>query len=124
LEPLSGYLVLAQGLWNHGAELAEGWNFGPRDDDARTVEWIVKALSDLVPTSQGYEIDSQPQPHEATYLKLDISKARAQLGWQPRWTLAEALEKIVAWDLERHRGRDIIEISRSQIEEYQKEMHD
>jgi len=97
LEPLSGYLLLAQKLYNDGIKFAEAWNFGPRDDDARPVEWIVRELCKLWAHSKGYEIDANPQPHEATYLKLDISKARSHLGWHPRWDLSEALERIVDW---------------------------
>lgn len=98
LEPLSGYLVLAQALWSGPKDYAEGWNFGPRDDDAKPVEWIVQTLTGLVPNAKGYEIDKTPQPHEAHYLKLDISKAKARLNWSPRWGLSAALEKIVEWD--------------------------
>jgi len=75
LEPLSGYLSLAQGLYSEGTKYAEAWNFGPRDEDAKPVEWIVQKLCALVPGARGYEIDRNPQPHEAHYLKLDISKA-------------------------------------------------
>jgi CDP-glucose 4,6-dehydratase len=98
LEPLSGYLLLAERLYTEGMAFAEGWNFGPNDDDAKPVEWIVQKFCELVPGSRGYEIDKNPQPHEAHYLKLDISKARSRLGWQPRWNLETALEKIVEWE--------------------------
>jgi CDP-glucose 4,6-dehydratase len=97
LEPLSGYLALAQSLFEEGPKNAEAWNFGPRDEDAKPVEWIVRELCRLWPGSKGYEVDSTPQPHEATYLKLDISKARARLQWSPRWNLNTALANIVEW---------------------------
>jgi CDP-glucose 4,6-dehydratase len=112
LEPLSGYLTLSQALWNDPSSYSEAWNFGPRDDDAQPVEWIVKTLCAMVPESRGYEIDTNPQPHEASYLKLDISKARARLGWTPRWTLTQALEKIVGWNGSRA-------LCLSQIQDYQ-----
>lgn len=97
LEPLSGYLVLCQALWNDPATAAEPWNFGPRDADARPVQWIVERICALWGEGASWEKDSAAQPHEANYLKLDISKAHAGLGWEPRWSLAQALENIVAW---------------------------
>ena len=97
LEPLSGYLVLCQALWDDPAAAAQAWNFGPRDDDARPVQWIVERMCQLWGDGADWIRDESVQPHEANYLKLDISKARAGLGWQPRWSLGEALESIVAW---------------------------
>lgn len=98
LEPLSGYLTLAQALFENHTAFAEAWNFGPRDQDAKPVEWIVNTLCGLVPQSRGYELDPNPQPHEASFLKLDISKVTSRLDWAPRWTLNTALEKIVSWN--------------------------
>lgn len=98
LEPLSGYLCLAELLAsNDGAAYAEAWNFGPVDDDARTVEWIVERMIERWDGASGWVRDEHPQPHEATYLKLDCSKARARLGWMPRWNLSTALSAIVDW---------------------------
>jgi CDP-glucose 4,6-dehydratase len=97
LEPLSGYLLLAQRLYENGPDYAEGWNFGPSEDDARPVEWIVRQLCEQWGDGAGYEIDAGEHPHEASYLSLDCSKARGRLGWRPRWGLSVALEKIVAW---------------------------
>ncbi len=97
LEPLSGYLSLAQQLYEHGAEFAEGWNFGPADEDAKPVEWIVQRLCEQWGGDANYKIDTGDHPHEAHYLKLDCSKARMRLGWQPRWNLETALNAIVEW---------------------------
>lgn len=97
LEPVSGYLVLCQALWNDPAATAEAWNFGPRDDDARPVQWIVEHMCALWGDNASWACDDSVQPHEARYLKLDISKARAGLGWTPRWDLGQALNSIVAW---------------------------
>lgn len=97
LEPLSGYLVLAQQLYLQGQTFAEGWNFGPKDEDAQPVQWIVEHMVQLWGKNAQWQLDAGQHPHEAHYLKLDISKAKSQLGWQPRWTLAEALDKIVEW---------------------------
>lgn len=97
LEPVSGYLVLCQALWNEPTSAAQAWNFGPRDEDAKPVQWIVERMCERWGDGAGWTRDESVQPHEANYLKLDISKARTGLGWQPRWSLSEALDRIVAW---------------------------
>jgi CDP-glucose 4,6-dehydratase len=100
LEPLSGYLLLAERLYENGIDFAEGWNFGPHDSDARPVSWIVEQLCALWPGNKGFRLDCDPQPHEAAYLRLDISKAKMRLNWNPRWDLATILEKIVEWNID------------------------
>ena len=97
LEPLSGYLSLAQHLYEGGQAFAEGWNFGPRDEDAQPVQWIVEHMVGAWGEGATWHLDSGTHPHEANYLKLDISKARQRLNWQPRWTLATALQRITHW---------------------------
>ncbi|OQW86958.1 MAG: CDP-glucose 4,6-dehydratase [Rhodoferax ferrireducens] len=97
LEPLSGYLTLAEHLYLDGQAFAEGWNFGPQDDDAKPVQWIVECMVTHWGNDASWQQDGSTHPHEAGYLKLDISKAKARLGWQPRWPLTTALEKIAAW---------------------------
>lgn len=99
LEPLSGYLTLAQSLYEHGQRYAQAFNFGPYDDDAKEVEWIVQRLTQQWGPSAEYYIESDPKSvHEATYLKLDCSKAKAMLGWQPAWGLDRALSSIIEWN--------------------------
>ncbi|NLW48195.1 MAG: CDP-glucose 4,6-dehydratase, partial [Firmicutes bacterium] len=97
LEPLSGYLTLAQKLHEAGPEYAEGWNFGPADKDARPVEWIVQQMCQLWGEEATYIVNQGPHPHEAHYLKLDCSKALARLAWYPKWELEQAIEKIIEW---------------------------
>ena len=98
LEPLSGYLVLAQALaGEHGGRFAEAWNLGPRDEDAQPVQWIVERMVACWGGSARWQVDTGEHPHEAHYLKLDISKARAHLAWSPRWNLADALDRVVSW---------------------------
>jgi CDP-glucose 4,6-dehydratase len=119
LEPLSGYLALAQSLYEKGPEFSEAWNFGPEESDAKPVEWIVKTLCSKWQGSAGYEIDNNPQPHEASYLKLDISKAKARLGWKPTWSLETALEKIINWNSANiDREYDMYRLTFEQIGEY------
>jgi CDP-glucose 4,6-dehydratase len=97
LEPLCGYLSLAEHLYTNGQAFAESWNFGPNDDDARPVQYIVEQMVSSWGNGACWQQDGCVHPHEANYLKLDISKAKARLGWQPRWGLAAALEKITEW---------------------------
>jgi len=98
LEPLSGYLLLAERLFQDDGEgFCEGWNFGPRDEDVGSVLHIVKEIAVRWGGSARWDVDARPYPHEAALLKLDISKARARLGWKPRWTLSMAIEQIVDW---------------------------
>jgi hypothetical protein len=97
LEPLSGYLMLAERLCHDGQTVAEGWNFGPNDQDVCSVHWIVKYMAEAWGGSADWSLDRQSHPHEATYLKLDISKAKIKLGWHPRWDLGSALSNIVDW---------------------------
>jgi CDP-glucose 4,6-dehydratase len=120
LEPLSGYLLLVEKLYTEGSVWAEGWNIGPHDDDARPVSWIADYMSGLWGHAPGWRLDSAPQVHEAHYLKLDISKIKARLGWMPRWQLRTALEKIVEWHKAYLANEDMHAFCLSQISEYQK----
>lgn len=118
LEPLSGYLLLAQRLWNDGEAVAEAWNFGPLDSDARPVSWIVEEMLGNLSNTSRWQLDPGPQPHEANYLRLDISKARARLGWEPRWDLATALKKVATWHRAWIAGEDARQATLDQIAEY------
>ena len=118
LEPLSGYLMLAERLYTDGATFAEAWNFGPSDEDARSVQWIVGRLAEMC-KDVNCQCDETPQPHEAHYLKLDSSKARIQLGWQPRWQLATALDKTVEWHQAWRDGQNMLATTLAQIAAYQ-----
>jgi len=115
LEPLSGYLTLAERLWDDPAA-AEGWNFGPAPDDARPVGWIVDRITALWPDNLTWDVDAGPHPHEAGFLALDSTKARDRLGWAPRWDLETALERIVEWHLAHRDGADLRALTRAQIE--------
>lgn len=120
LEPLSGYLLLAQKLYEAGTDYAEGWNFGPNDEDAKPVQWIVESLTRSWGEGASWVIDSGNHPHEAHYLKLDCSKAKGRLDWHPRWHLDEALEKIVEWQKNYQQGADMRTVTLKQIDIYLK----
>jgi CDP-glucose 4,6-dehydratase len=118
LEPLSGYLMLGAKLLTDGNKSAEGWNFGPDDSDAKTVEWIINKICTLWSNGASYEIDTNPQPHEATYLKLDCSKAKTRLGWYPKWNIETAIGRIVEWTKAYNQGVNMRLICEEQIREY------
>jgi CDP-glucose 4,6-dehydratase len=118
LEPLTGYLMLGAKLLSKGCEYAEGWNFGPDDRDAKPVEWITGKICSLWGENASYEIDTNPQPHEATYLKLDCSKAKPRLGWYPKWNIETALYQIVEWTKAYNRSENMRLFCEKQIQEY------
>ena len=120
LEPLSGYLFLAEALAKKGPEFASGWNFGPNDDDSKPVSWIVEQMAFRWGKEAGYTIDKGSQNHEANYLKLDISKARSQLGWHPVLRLNDTLDLTIDWAKALHSGADISAFTDQQISQYQK----
>lgn len=118
LEPLAGYLMLAEQLYEQGGDMAGAWNFGPDDSDARSVQWIVKRLCNQV-AGASWSCGSAPQPHEANSLKLDSSKAKVRLGWSPRWDLATALEKTLAWHQTWKSGSNMTDYTLTQISDYE-----
>ena len=119
LEPLGGYLLLAEYLWEDGGRFAGGWNFGPQDEDARPVSWIVERLTTLWGNGARWELDGRSHPHEASYLKLDCSKAKTKLGWQPKLSLSETLAWIVEFYQGYYQGQSAKEIAQSQVLRYQ-----
>jgi CDP-glucose 4,6-dehydratase len=119
LEPISGYLMLAEKLYLSGDEYSEGWNFGPNEEDAKQVGQVVDCLVNYWPSKASWVLDAAEQPHEARLLKLDISKAKARLNWVPNWSLSKALESIVDWHLAWIAGEDMKQITINQINRYE-----
>ena len=117
LEPLSGYLVLAQNLYQFPGKYSEGWNFGPFDEDAKPVDWILNHMVNQWPGSS-WHLDDNAHPHEAGYLKLDISKAKSRLNWHPTWRLEQTLERIVTWHQAWLNKQDMQTICLNEINEY------
>jgi len=118
LEPLSGYLVLAERLYTDGPRFAAGWNFGPPEEDARPVQWLVERLCALWGEGASWQLDGREHPHEANYLKLDCAKAHAELGWWPRWRLEKALASIVEWTRVFRQNGDLRKECLGQIQAY------
>jgi CDP-glucose 4,6-dehydratase len=119
LEPLSGYLLLAQRLYEEGPAFAEAWNFGPNDDDAKPVGWILDKLTNTWGEGASWQLDKGEHPHEAHYLKLDCSKAKSRLQWQPKWSLATAIEEICVWHKAHAAGADMQAMCLHQIKQYE-----
>lgn len=119
LEPLSGYLLLAERLFHDGAAFADGWNFGPAIEETRTVEWIVERLVAAWGEGASWEKDIEPGPHEAHFLSLDCAKAHRELGWRPRWDLATTLGKIVDWHRAFVAGETMRQVTTRQIAEFE-----
>jgi CDP-glucose 4,6-dehydratase len=107
LEPLSGYLVLAQELFLNGDNFAEGWNFGPKDEDCKPVSWILDQMVKYWGNNASWSVDKNNNPHEAGFLKLDCSKALNRLKWNPKWNLQLTLKSIVDWHQLYASGGDI-----------------
>jgi len=117
LEPLAGYLVLAEQLSTNPG-LAGGWNFGPQDADVRTVEEVLKLTSQCLAGGLQWQVDTSAQPHEARLLKLDCSKSQSKLGWKPRWSLEQALKETCHWYELCFSSFDLEKASRAQIDSY------
>jgi CDP-glucose 4,6-dehydratase len=123
LEPLSGYLTLAQNLYEQGESFAEAFNFGPLETDAKEVEWIAQKLVQAWGSGASYELmpDDQKALHEARYLKLDCSKAKALLKWGPCWSLEKTLTSIVEWNREFKTNPALVrEVTLAQIQDFEK----
>lgn len=120
LEPLGGYLLLVENLWNNN-KFSSSWNFGPKKEDCKKVSWIVECFIKLWGENVRWEIDVNENPHEANYLRLDCAKAKEELGWEPSWNIEKALSETVNWYKSFKEKKNLEEFSLSQIKEYQKE---
>lgn len=118
LEPLRGYLMLAEALYEKGAEFAKGYNFGPIDEDAKEVTYIVAKFCTLWGDNASYSVDEGDHPHEATFLKLDCTMAKDELKWEPEINIDEALSTTVLWFKAYKAGRNMKEFSLEQIKSY------
>jgi len=119
LEPLRGYLRLAEELWHHESDFAGAWNFGPNDEDSRPVSWVADHLTSLWGKGASWESDSTQHPHEATYLKLDCSKARSLLGWSPKLELTTTLQWIVEWYRAYLQQKNMRPVTEAEISRYE-----
>ncbi|AFY36961.1 CDP-glucose 4,6-dehydratase [[Leptolyngbya] sp. PCC 7376] len=118
LEPISGYITLAEKMWSDSQKFSQGWNFGPNDNDVKPVKWITQYLTNAWPTKGAWKLDEEAQLHEANYLKLDCSKARKILQWKPVMNLEQSLEWIISWYSLYYQREDVREITLEQIQQY------
>ena len=122
LEPLSGYLLLAERLISGGQANAEAWNFGPADDDVRPVRWLLDHLTTKLAGTNWRHVGGE-HLHEAGYLKLDSSKARNILDWRARWNLSTALDMTLEWHRAWRAGHDMSDVCMQQIRAHQSVQH-
>jgi CDP-glucose 4,6-dehydratase len=121
LEPLSGYITIAEHLYKQGSSFSEAWNFGPREEDEKPVQWIVERLTEQWAGNASWYLSEGEHPHEAHYLKLDCSKAKKRLNWQPVWNLEQTLQRIVVWQKAWLEGNDMKQHTLNEIKEYMTE---
>ena len=119
LEPLSGYLVLAQALYQEGMQFNGAWNFGPSDADARSVQEVINLLIKIWGSPASWVQDASEQPHEAHSLQLDCAKALEYLAWAPKWDLERAMQNIADWYRAHQQYENMQQISLQQITQYQ-----
>ena len=119
LEPLRGYMLLAERLYRDGAEFGGAWNFGPVEEDAKTVESVLDRVVELWGDGACWVPDSVQHPSESKILKLNCSKAQQRLGWRPYWGLDQALEATVSWYKAHLRGQNLRDITLGQLESFQ-----
>ena len=118
IEPLSGYLVLAEELYSKGQAFAEAFNFGPRDEDCQSVESILNTINANWEDCPGWKLDDEANAHEARFLKLDISKAKDKLNWTPKWNLESTIKRIVDWNKAFNRQENMREHCINEIKSY------
>jgi CDP-glucose 4,6-dehydratase len=119
LEPMSGYLTLAEKLWREPERFSESWNFGPSGSETLSVSALLECLRELWGPGLSWQFHDGAHPHEAHYLSLDCTKSRVELGWEPRWNLNSALEATVQWYKAYQSRQDVRLLVQEQIRSYQ-----
>jgi len=120
LEPLSGYLVLAERLYAQGNHFAGAWNFGPSEGDAKSVYWIINQLVTHWDSKASFKLDARAaNMHEAHFLQLDCSKAEMILDWKPKWDASETIKRVCSWYKAYLNGQDIKTFTLDEIQQYQ-----
>lgn len=118
LDPLSGYIILAEKLVENKSDFAEPWNFGPEQSGAKTVSWVLDRLSKKFVNAR-WQKENIKQKHEASILRLDISKAKSKLGWFPKWSLETSIDNTIKWYQAFKENEKMQEFSKKQIRIYQ-----
>ena len=118
LDPLFGYILLAEKMWEDGRKFSQAWNFGPTDDDEKDVMWITEFIKNNTDKKIDFEMDSQTQPHEEKYLRLDCTKAVYNLKWKSKMSIEKTLMWTLKWYLAYMEGKNMKELSEKQIDEF------
>lgn len=118
LDPLFGYILLAEKMWEDGKKFSQGWNFGPTNDDEKSVKWITEFIKNNTDKEINFKIDSSHQPHEEKHLKLDCTKAISELGWESKMKIEKTLMWTLKWYLAYIEGKNMKELSEKQIDEF------
>ena len=119
LEPLGGYLLLAEKLFQEGSAFEGAWNFGPLEGDSKPVEAVVQRIMELWGDGTGWILDGSQHPLETKVLRLDCRKAQERLAWKPRWQLEQALEATVTWYKGQMQGQNVRDLALGQLDSYQ-----
>lgn len=118
LDPLFGYILLAEKMWEHGEKFSQGWNFGPTNDDEKPVKWITEFIKKNTDNKVNFEMDIPSQPHEEKYLRLDCTKAISKLGWKSKMRIEKTLMWSLKWYMAYIEGKNMRELSEKQIDEF------
>jgi CDP-glucose 4,6-dehydratase len=118
LDPLFGYILLAEKMWEDGKKFSQSWNFGPTKDDEKPVRWITEFIKNNTDKKVNFEMDSSHQPHEEKYLRLDCTKAISELGWKSKMNIEKTLLWTLNWYLAYIEGKNMKELSEQQIDEF------
>tara|TARA_B110000438_G_scaffold212726_1_gene204879 strand:+ start:1247 stop:2314 length:1068 start_codon:yes stop_codon:yes gene_type:complete len=118
LDPLFGYLTLAEKMWNDGQEFSQGWNFGPTQDEEKPVKWIIEYIKKHIDEKMDLEMDASTQPHEEKYLRLDCSKSISNLKWKSKMDLEKTLLLTLNWYTEFMKGNNMKDVTEKQIDQF------
>lgn len=118
LEPLFGYLLLAEKIYKDPKSFTGAWNFGPSETDTKSVQWIVENFENFMNVKDLCEISGQKNKHEANVLRLDSSKAMYKLGWRPKLNVSQALQWTAHWYENYYSGQNISSLTKLQIKNY------
>jgi len=118
LDPLFGYVLLAEKMWNEGKKFSQGWNFGPTNDEEKPVKWITEYIKNNIEKKINFEMDISTHPHEEKYIRLDCSKVISELGWKSKMNLEKTLMWTLKWYLSFFEGKNMKELSEKQIDAF------
>ena len=120
LDPLNGYLTLVEKLWSSGPEFSEGWNFGPSENNEKSVRWIIEKIAELWEHEIKWNVNNDSNLYEEDYLRLNCSKSNTRLSWIPKMNLEQGLSWTTEWYRQYKQNNDMRDITEQQIDKFQK----